>query len=135
MKAIAAAEFLMIIGMLAIVATMFSQVPKEVENLSELLTLSSADAVAKDIAGLIVTSASAPESITITYNLPEETSYTIAIKNNYVTVTAISEDKTETASAKIPVDISKEDMKDVKTLEITKTVEDGQNRHEVTKLG
>ena len=140
MKSLAAVEGLLIVGMAAIAATMFIQIPKEMEQLTKLTALSSATSVAKDISGLIITSAASPaispENISILYKLPEEASYTVYIDNYDVKVTATfkeTEVKIENAIEKIPFKINPKEMVDVKILEINKTIENGKNRYEVNK--
>ncbi len=136
MKSLAAVEALLMVGMAAIAATMFIQIPKEVEQLTELTTLSSASAVAKDISGLITTSTISPGSITILYTLPEKAPYTISISGYYVKVTSTSqkpEIKAESSTEGIPFKLEPKEITDVKILEITKTMENGQNKYEVKK--
>lgn len=136
MKSIAAIEALLIVGMAAIAATMFVQIPKEVEQLTEITALSSASSVAKDISGLIITSAASPGSIKIQYSLPEQASYDISIQGYYVKVTATfkeTEVKVENAAEKIPFKLEPIEISNLKILEITKTVENGKNKYEVKK--
>jgi hypothetical protein len=140
MKSLAAVEGLLIVGMAAIAATMFIQIPKEMEQLTTLTSLSSVSSVAKGISGLIAASAVSPAvsptNISILYKLPEEASYTIYIDGYDVKVAALFKEtkvKIESVTEKIPFKLEPKKMIDVKILEINKTIENGKNMYEVNK--
>ena len=134
MKAIAVAEILLIIGMSAVSAVMFTKIPGEINDLKQLLALSSANAVAKDIAGLLTTTAISPHNMTLFYSLPEEASYNVSFKNYTVYVDASWEKlvRVENSSAKSAVDITTQ-FNDVKVLKIYKSLENNQNSWGVEK--
>lgn len=135
MKAISATEVLLIVSMTAVASTMFIQLPKEVNTMKELTVLSSATAVAKDIAGLIITSIASPSDITLLYQFPKDITYTSSIKDNYVYVTATSDSLTiENASAKTLANFEVL-IKDAKVLQVKKILKDNQNEYEVKKYG
>lgn len=129
MKALSVIETILIVGMSAIAALMFVQIPSEVNDLTKLLALSSANTVAKDIAGLLTTTAIAPHNITLNYSLPKEASYNISLQNYTVYVNASWEEpkvRVENSSAKTTVNISTQ-LEQVKTLKIYKFMANNQN--------
>jgi len=134
MKAVAVTETLLIVGMIAASALMFVKIPGEINDLKQLLALSSANAVAKDIAGLLTTTSISPHNITLFYSLPEEASYNVSFRNYTVYVDASWEKlvRVENSSAKSAVDINAQ-FNDVKVLKIYKFLENNQNSWGVEK--
>jgi hypothetical protein len=128
MKAVAVTETLLIIGMIAVSAVMFVKIPGEINDLKQLFAISSANAVAKDIAGLLTTAAISPHSMTLFYSFPEEAFYNVSFKNYTVYVDASWENlvRVENSSAKSAVDITAQ-FNDVKALKIYKSLENNQN--------
>jgi hypothetical protein len=114
---------------------MFTQIPSEVSDLSQLSSLSSTNSVAKNIAGLLSTTAIAPGNILIHYGLPKIGTYDISIQNNLVIVNATYEEqqiRVENSSSKTLIPISVQ-LENVKTLTISKQVQNGQNVYKVEK--
>ena len=128
MKAVAVTETLLIIGMIAVSAVMLVKIPGEINDLKQLPALSSANAVAKDIAGLLTTTAASPHNIVLFYSLPEEASYNVSFKNYTVYVDASWEKlvRVENSSAKSVVNITAQ-FNGVKVLKIYKFLENNQN--------
>lgn len=128
MKALAVTETVLIIGMVAVSAVTLLQIPGEINDLKQLLALSSANSVAKDIAGLLTTTSIAPHNMTLFYSLPEGTSYNVSFKNYTVYIDASWEGlvRVENSSAKSTVNITAE-FNDVKVLKIYKFLENNQN--------
>lgn len=135
MKAISVIETILIVGMCVIAALMFIQILNEINDLTKLLALSSANAIAKDIAGLLTTTAIAPHNITLNYALPEEASYNISLQD-YTVYVNVSWDKpivrVENSSARTTANISAQ-LGQVKILKIHKFIINNQNFWGVAK--
>jgi len=129
MKAVAVTETLLIIMIAAIAMLMYVRIPGEIDDLKKLLALSSANTIAKDIAGLLATTAIAPGNISLNYSLPEGATYDIFFKDYGVYVNASWKEpgvRVENSFAKSTVDIYMQ-LEDVKKLEIYKFTKDNQN--------
>ena len=79
-----------VVGVLALIAlaVIFTIValPHLIKNIFELTSLSSAEVVARDIAGLVTISAAAPNRITLQYRMPAEHEYDVDIEDRFVKV-------------------------------------------------
>jgi hypothetical protein len=83
--------FLILFMSVGIVVAGF-QLPRIIDSFVELMTLASAEATARNLAGMITVSGAAADSAIITYTGPDEDiSYDIRIENRYVFVTAVRE--------------------------------------------
>lgn len=87
-KSLAITESLLIFGMVAVAATLAVQIPNQINDLTKLVVLTSAQKVSQDIAGLISVSTSFPSDITVFYDLPSEASYTLTFDGKKVVVTS-----------------------------------------------
>ncbi|MEM7825204.1 MAG: hypothetical protein QXO27_04500, partial [Candidatus Aenigmatarchaeota archaeon] len=122
-------------GMAAIAALMFTQIPNEVSDLSKLSSLSSANSIAKNIAGLLSTAAIAPGNIVLHYNLPKVGTYDVSAQNNWVMLNATYEEqeiRVENSSSKTLIPISVQ-LENVASLDISKQVQGGKNIYKVRK--
>ncbi|MEM5843926.1 MAG: hypothetical protein QW841_01645 [Candidatus Aenigmatarchaeota archaeon] len=83
-------DMLTVLGLVVCFLILLMQIPKIYKDVFDMLALSSADVVSRDIAGLISISAAAPHKITLIYNTTyKEVSYTVELKDRVATVTYI----------------------------------------------
>lgn len=75
-----------IIGIGVIGALMFTRVPGMIDDIKIVLSKTSVIGKAAEVADLLTLSKSSPDEIKITYKFPEETSYTLSVKDGYVNV-------------------------------------------------
>lgn len=75
-----------IIGIGAIGALMFSQVPGMMDDIKFILSKTSVIGKAAEIADRLTLVGASPSDIKIIYNLPEDVTYTVFIKDGYVNV-------------------------------------------------
>ena len=89
-KAAIVTDAITIVGMIAIGALMFAQVPGMIDDIKETLSQESVRAQAIEIANLITLVHAATENveIKITHKLPSEGSYSVTVANGFVTVEA-----------------------------------------------
>jgi len=88
MKGAIVTEAITIVGLIAIGALMFTQVPDMIDDIKDTLSKESVRAQAVEIANLLtlVNVATDDIDITITHNLPSEASYIVTVKDGYVIV-------------------------------------------------
>lgn len=106
--------------------------PLLTSDVANMLSLASAEVVARDIGGLTTISSAAPGSITITYQpLIEDSSYNVKMKDRIVEIEMMRGEKKCTTNicegqAVTLVDTT-EDFNEVNTFTITKSRETGYN--------
>ena len=86
MKAAIVTDAITIVGMIAIGALMFAQIPDMLDETKDILSKESARAQAVEIANFASLVSSSPADIQIIQELPPDASYTVTIKDGYVTV-------------------------------------------------
>lgn len=88
MKASVVTDAITVVGMIAIGALMFAQVPGMVNDIKDTLSKEAVQSQAVEIANLITLTNIVTEdvSIKIIHTLPPEGSYSLTVKNGYVTV-------------------------------------------------
>ena len=85
MKAAIVTDALTIVGMIAIGALMFSQIPDMIDEMKDTLSKESARAQAVEIANFATLVGFSPSDIQMIHELPDG-SYTVTVKDGYVTV-------------------------------------------------
>ena len=90
-KAVAVTDAIIVVGMVAISALMFAQVPGMIDDIKVTLSKQSVRAQAVEIADKISLVSASPNDIEIIHNLPLGVSYTITVKDGYVTVETASD--------------------------------------------
>jgi hypothetical protein len=115
-------DMLTVLGLIVCFIMLLMQVPKIYKDVFDMLALSSAEVVSRDIAGLISISAAAPYKATLIYNTTyRETSYTVELKNRQATVTYILKGESrETATAPYAVDNLNKKIENQKCFMISK---------------
>jgi hypothetical protein len=84
------AEVLMTVFIAAAVTSVAFQIPKMVQDLTDLLAVASAEGTARNLAGLITISGASTDSIEIVYEGEGETIvYDVIIKDRMVTITGL----------------------------------------------
>jgi hypothetical protein len=84
-------EILMTILMAAAIVTVAFQIPRMMQDFADLITLASAEATARSLAGLITVSGAAPDSITIIYESEgEDAFYDVKIEDRIVYITGLT---------------------------------------------
>ena len=108
-------EGITIVGMIAISALMFAQVPDMVSDIKETLSKQSAHAKAVEIADYLELVGSATGDMSYTYILSEDTPYTLTVDDGVVTVRVKDITATDKTSSSITFQTD-----DVKAITITK---------------
>lgn len=86
MKAAIVTDAITVVGMIAIGALMFAQVPGMADDIRDTLSKESVRAQAVEIANKLTLAGASPDDITVIHEMPSEVSYTVTVKDGYVTV-------------------------------------------------
>jgi len=114
----AVTEVLLTVFIMAALAVSFMLLPKTIQEMIKMLSLASAEVVARDLAGLISVSGTAPGRIYINYDPPGDVRYDVWIEGRVVNVKA--GEKPEVGSAKIWVEFDAT-LEDVTRFNLTKS--------------
>jgi len=87
-KATIVTDAITIVGMIAIGALMFAQVPGMIDDMKNTLSQESVRAQSVEIANLVTLVSASPDNIEIIHELPSGISYTVSIDDGNVAVEA-----------------------------------------------
>lgn len=116
-------EVILLIAMIAITLSAIIAIPGWVDDAFRLFALSSAEVVARDLAGIVSISGASPDQITIRYDVEfKGISYNVELKDRMITVVRLEKNKKPSDPAKITyaVDSLSKDIEDAKSFVIEK---------------
>ena len=118
MKAVAVQEAILTVGMIIISATLLAtQIPSMANDIQSSLSKESVKGKANDIANLLSIAIASPSELRLTYSFPAVKSYSLVVKDGYVTVSS-GADSSLPVKTLVHLEFSKND---VQTLTIIKT--------------